>query len=98
MVSTYLCYLCLPNLRYSYRSQSSLVKYEKTKHQNNKIIPHLYTIIAPSSYDIEQFRNAFIIQVKKCLQFGRIYKEDGSGTVTYILMENKTGTYQINLT
>ncbi|CAG8733678.1 24231_t:CDS:1 [Gigaspora rosea] len=71
MVSIYLCYLCLPNLRYLYQSQSSLVKHEKTKHQNNKVILHIYTLIAPSSYNIEQFRNEFIIQVKKRLQFGQ---------------------------
>ncbi|CAG8538804.1 16883_t:CDS:2, partial [Racocetra persica] len=26
------------------------------------------------------------------------YKEDGSGTIAYVLMENKTGTYQMNFT
>ncbi|CAG8827180.1 3853_t:CDS:2, partial [Cetraspora pellucida] len=57
--------------RYPYRSQSSLIKHEKVKHPNNKIIPHIYTITAPSNYDIKQFKNAFIIQVKKQLQFGR---------------------------
>ncbi|CAG8844898.1 15582_t:CDS:1, partial [Racocetra persica] len=69
-MDSYFCHLCPPNLRYPYRSQSSLVKHEKAKHPTNTIIPHIYTITAPSNYDIEQFRNTFIIQVKKWLQFG----------------------------
>ena len=155
MSSTHLCLLCPPNSRYPYRSQSSLLNHEKHKHPNNKVIPHLPTITAPSNYDIKQFRNAFIIQIKKRLQFGRsatkdkkitlepfseglfivlFYnaftfrfiasqkkyvvsfqgsvgynelgmllednkwgsKEDGSGATAYVLMENKTETYQVS--
>ncbi|CAG8518433.1 7586_t:CDS:2 [Scutellospora calospora] len=66
----YLCYLCPPDFCYPYRSQSSLINHEKVKHPNNIIIPHIYTITVPSNYDIEQFKNVFIIQINKRLQFG----------------------------
>src|SRR5215216_7532064 len=68
-MSTHLCLLCPSNSRYPYRSQSSLLNHEKHKHPNNKVIPHLSNIITPSTYDFKQFKNAFIIQVKKRLQF-----------------------------
>src|SRR5947208_1589965 len=154
-MSTHLCLLCTSNSRYPYRSQSSLLNHEKHKHPNNKVISHLSTITVPSNYDIKQFRNAFIIQVKKRLQFSRsavknkkiilepfseglfialFYntstfcfiasqrkyvvsfqgsveynelgnllddnkwgsREDGSGTTAYVLMENRTETYQVS--
>ncbi|RIB25511.1 hypothetical protein C2G38_2165778 [Gigaspora rosea] len=103
-MGSYLCYLCSQDFRYSYRSQSFLIKHEKAKHPNNKIIPHIYTITAPSNYNIEQFRNAFIIQVKKRFQFGRNAvkednpgsKEDGSGTTAYVLMEHESIAYEVN--
>ncbi|KAF0469193.1 hypothetical protein F8M41_025624 [Gigaspora margarita] len=104
MISTCLCHLCPPNLRYSYQSQTSLVKHEKTKHRNNKIIPHLFTIIAPSSYDMNSLETHLLFNFSGSAESGNLLNDnewgykDGSGTVAYALMENKTGTYQVNFT
>jgi hypothetical protein len=67
----HLCFLCPSSSRYPYRSRGSLLNHEKHKHPNNRVIPHLPTITIPSNYDIKQFKNAFIIQVKRCLQFSQ---------------------------
>jgi len=45
--------------------------YERTRHWNNKTIPHLHLLSQPPSEQLVFYQDAFIILVKKCLGFNK---------------------------
>ncbi|CAB4432323.1 unnamed protein product [Rhizophagus irregularis] len=67
----YICCLCSTNPPRTFSSKSSLSFHENNIHLNNKIIPHSRCLTSPSLYDICQFKNSFIMQLKARLQFHR---------------------------
>ncbi|GET55202.1 hypothetical protein GLOIN_2v1785363 [Rhizophagus irregularis DAOM 181602=DAOM 197198] len=67
----YICCLCSTNPPRTFSSKSSLSFHENNIHPNNKIIPHSRRLTSPSLYDICQFKNSFIMQLKARLQFHR---------------------------
>ncbi|RHZ63502.1 hypothetical protein Glove_329g10 [Diversispora epigaea] len=64
---TFQCYLCQTILT----SRKQLLSHERTKHKNNKTIPHLHLLIQPSFEQLISYQNAFIILIKKRLGFSR---------------------------
>lgn len=67
----FVCSLCPANSSKTFSSKNSLSIHEKHAHQNNKIIPHSRSLTSPSLYDVCQFKNSFVIQLKARLQFHR---------------------------
>ncbi|CAB4473277.1 hypothetical protein RhiirA5_433841 [Rhizophagus irregularis] len=67
----YICCFCSTNPPRTFSSKSSLSFHENNIHPNNKIIPHSRRLTSPSLYDICQFKNSFIMQLKARLQFHR---------------------------
>ncbi|GES99743.1 hypothetical protein GLOIN_2v1785363 [Rhizophagus clarus] len=65
------CFLCSANTPKTFSSKNSLSIHERTIHPNNKIIPHSRCLTSPSLYDIQHFKQSFIMQVKARLQFHR---------------------------
>ncbi|CAB5338205.1 unnamed protein product [Rhizophagus irregularis] len=65
------CSLCPANFPKTFSSKNSLSIHERIAHPNSKIIPHSRCLTSPSLYDICQFKNSFIIQLKARLQFHR---------------------------
>ena len=63
----YKCLLC----EQIFSSRNKLLIHERNKHKNNKIIPHSRSLTSSSLYDICQFKNSFVIQLKARLQFHR---------------------------
>ena len=61
----------MPTLSRNFSSQKRLVIHERAKHQNNKIIPHRYSLIQLLFEQITFYQNAFIVLIKKCLGFNR---------------------------
>ena len=64
---TFNCCLCQET--FSLRKQ--LLTHERTKHWNNKIIPHLHLLLQPSFEQLVFYQDAFIILIKKHLGFNR---------------------------
>ena len=64
---TFNCCLCQET--FSLRKQ--LLTHERTKHRNNKIIPHLHLLLQPSFEQLVFYQDAFIILIKKRLGFNR---------------------------
>jgi hypothetical protein len=52
-------------------SRKQLLSHERTKHKNNKTIPHLHLLIQPSFEQLISYQDAFIILIKKCLDFSK---------------------------
>ncbi|CAB4440489.1 unnamed protein product [Rhizophagus irregularis] len=67
----YTCFLCSTNPLKTFSSKNSLYFHENSTHPNNKIIPHSRCLTSPSFYDICQFKNSFVMQLKARLQFHR---------------------------
>ncbi|PKY48414.1 hypothetical protein RhiirA4_464006 [Rhizophagus irregularis] len=65
------CSLCPANFPKTFSSKNFLYIHERNAHPNSKIIPHSRCLTSPSLYDICQFKNSFIIQLKARLQFHR---------------------------
>ena len=59
--------LCQKN----FPSKNKLLIHERSKHWNNKIIPHHTSLILPSFEHIVYYQNAFIVLIKKRLGFNR---------------------------
>ena len=70
-IMPFVCSLCPANSLKTFSSKNSLSTHEKNVHPNNKIIPHSRSLTSPSLYDICQFKNSFVIQLKARLQFHR---------------------------
>jgi len=54
-----------------YSTKASLMAHEKCKHLNNKRIPHFDQLPPTTVFDATQFRNSFVVQIKRRLQFNR---------------------------
>jgi len=67
----FVCSLCPANSSKTFSSKNSLSIHERNVHPNNKIIPHSRSLTSPSLYDVCQFKNSFVIQLKARLQFHR---------------------------
>ncbi|CAB5202424.1 unnamed protein product [Rhizophagus irregularis] len=52
-------------------SQKLLLTHERTKHRNNKTIPHFHLLLRPSFEQLISYQDAFIILIKKRLGFNR---------------------------
>src|SRR5215469_12881141 len=61
------CCLCQED----FLSQKQLLVHERTKHRNNKTIPHLHLFLQPSFEQLVSYQDAFIILIKKRLGFNR---------------------------
>ncbi len=61
------CCLCQETLP----SRKQLLIHERTKHRNNKTIPHHSLLLQPSSEQLIFYQDAFIILIKKRLGFNR---------------------------
>src|SRR2546429_9371503 len=61
------CYLC----KEAFFSRKQLLTHERTKHRNNKTIPHLHLLLQPSFEQLASYQDAFIILIKKRLGFNR---------------------------
>src|SRR6266496_2441904 len=61
------CCLCQETLP----SRKQLLIHERTKHRNNKTIPHHSLLFQPSSEQLIFYQDAFIILIKKRLGFNR---------------------------
>ena len=61
------CYLCQKT--FSLRKQ--LLTHERTKHKNNKTIPHLHLLHQPTFEQLVSYQDAFIVLIKKRLSFNR---------------------------
>jgi len=48
-----------------------LITHERTKHRNNKTIPHLHLLLQPSYEQLVSYQDAFIILIKKRLSYSR---------------------------
>ena len=57
------CYLC----QETFSSRKHLLTHERTKHRNNKTIPHLHLLLQPSFEQLISYQDAFIILIKKRL-------------------------------
>ncbi len=64
---THKCYLC----QKTFFSRKHLLTHERTKHRNNKTIPHLNLLLQPSFEQLVSYQDAFIILIKKRLGFNR---------------------------
>ncbi|RIB08516.1 hypothetical protein C2G38_2251967 [Gigaspora rosea] len=67
MTMTSKCQLC----QESFSTRKELVIHERTRHRNNKIIPHRYLLIQPPFEQIMIYQDAFIILIKKHFGFNR---------------------------
>jgi len=54
-----------------FSSRKQLLTHERTKHRNNKIIPHLHLLFRPTFEQLMSYQDAFIILIKKRLGFNR---------------------------
>jgi hypothetical protein len=61
------CYLC----QETFSSRKHLLAHKRTKHRNNKTIPHFHLLIRPSFEQLVSYQDAFIILIKKRLGFNR---------------------------
>ncbi|GBB90490.1 hypothetical protein RclHR1_17480003 [Rhizophagus clarus] len=61
------CCLC----QETFISRKLLLTHERTKHRNNKTIPHLPLLLRPSFEQLVSYQDAFIILIKKRLGFNR---------------------------
>lgn len=61
------CCLC----QETFLSRKQLLTHERTKHKNNKTIPHLHLLLQPSFEQLISYQDAFIILIKKRLGFNR---------------------------
>ena len=61
------CKLCFK----VFTNYQKLLAHERSKHRNNKIIPHFYSLVQPSSDQMFYYINSFIVLVKKKLGFSR---------------------------
>jgi hypothetical protein len=61
------CYLC----QKKFSLQKQLLSHERTKHRNNKTIPHQHLLFQPSLEQLVSYQNTFIILIKKRLGFNR---------------------------
>jgi hypothetical protein len=64
---SYECSLC----HQKFSSKNILLKHEKSKHRNNKVIPHRTSLFLPSLELIVYYQDAFIVLIKKRLGFNR---------------------------
>ena len=60
---------CIYQKSFSLRKQ--LLTHERTKHRNNKTIPHLHLLLQPSFEQLVSYQDAFIILIKKRLGYSR---------------------------
>ncbi|RHZ78250.1 hypothetical protein Glove_166g174 [Diversispora epigaea] len=67
----FICKLCQKT--YSLRKQ--VLAHERTKHRNNKIIPHLHLLLQPSFEQLTTYQDAFIILIKKRLGFNKHFSK-----------------------
>src|SRR5436190_12334340 len=97
---TYICRLCSTNPPRTFSSKSSLSFHENNIHPNNKIIPHSRCLTSPSLYDICQFKNSFIMQLKARLQFhkseprAKILKMEPFSEGLFIILFYNESTFQ----
>ncbi|PKC52693.1 hypothetical protein RhiirA1_480917 [Rhizophagus irregularis] len=61
------CCLC----QETFISRKLLLTHERTKHRNNKTIPHFHLLLWPSFKQLISYQDAFIILIKKRLGFNR---------------------------
>ncbi|GET65429.1 hypothetical protein GLOIN_2v1524369 [Rhizophagus irregularis DAOM 181602=DAOM 197198] len=61
------CCLC----QETFISRKLLLTHERTKHRNNKTIPHFHLLLRPSFEQLISYQDAFIILIKKRLGFNR---------------------------
>ncbi|GET56260.1 hypothetical protein GLOIN_2v1842188 [Rhizophagus irregularis DAOM 181602=DAOM 197198] len=61
------CCLC----QETFISRKLLLTHERTKHRNNKTIPHFHLLLRPSFKQLISYQDAFIILIKKRLGFNR---------------------------
>ncbi|PKC67847.1 hypothetical protein RhiirA1_457938 [Rhizophagus irregularis] len=61
------CKLCFK----AFTSYQKLLAHKRSKHRNNKIVPHFYSLVQPSSNQMFYYINSFIVLVKKKLGFSR---------------------------
>ena len=60
---------CICQKSFSLRKQ--LLTHKRTKHRNNKTIPHLHLLLQPSLEQLVSYQDAFIILIKKRLGYSR---------------------------
>ncbi|GET59494.1 hypothetical protein GLOIN_2v1780679 [Rhizophagus irregularis DAOM 181602=DAOM 197198] len=61
------CKLCFK----AFTTYQKLFVHERNKHSHNKTIPHFYSLPRPTSEQMSQYINSFIILIKKKLGFSR---------------------------
>ena len=66
-ILNYKCSLC----QQTFLSKTDLLKHERNKHRNNKIIPHRASLSLPSLELVIYYQDAFIVLIKKQLCFHR---------------------------
>src|SRR4051794_26395659 len=64
---TFPCLLCSK----IYDARKKLQSHERTKHKNNKLIPHRHILCQPSDETLSFYRDTVIIRLKKTLGFNR---------------------------
>ncbi|CAB5361008.1 unnamed protein product [Rhizophagus irregularis] len=65
MSEIFQCQICSK----AFCSKSSISKYERQLHPNNRIVPHGFLLGIASQEDFEKYRSAFIFKLKKTLSF-----------------------------
>ncbi|PKY60639.1 hypothetical protein RhiirA4_484566 [Rhizophagus irregularis] len=61
------CKLCFK----AFTTYQKLFVHERNKHSHNKTIPHFYSLPRPTSEQMSQYINSFIVLIKKKLGFSR---------------------------
>ena len=61
------CPLC----QQKFQTRNKLLTHERSKHRNNKVIPHRTSLFLPSFELIIYYQDAFIVLIKKRLGFNR---------------------------
>jgi hypothetical protein len=64
---TFPCLLCSK----IYDTKKKLQSYVRTKHKNNKLIPHRHILYQPSDETLSFYQDTVIIRLKKTLGFNR---------------------------
>ncbi|PKC11256.1 hypothetical protein RhiirA5_413313 [Rhizophagus irregularis] len=66
-MASFRCKLCFKD----FTTLQKLLTHKKNKHRHNKMVPHFYSLVQPSSEQMSYYINSFIVLVKKRLGFSR---------------------------
>ncbi|EXX54720.1 hypothetical protein GLOIN_2v1842188 [Rhizophagus irregularis DAOM 181602=DAOM 197198] len=66
-MASFRCKLCFKD----FTTLQKLLTHERNKHRHNKMVPHFYSLVQPSSEQMSYYINSFIVLVKKRLGFSR---------------------------